>query len=133
MTDRVRQVLLISDAPEERLFIEGACARADFVVLCADTAEDGLVLARRARPAIVVMAVRGGSLNAWVAARRLKSDPLTARTPVVVIAAAEPERRALRESRVDATFQYPRCDGELEAFEATLIRSLSTLVSSRES
>jgi len=132
MTDQAQLVLVISDAAEERLFIEGACAQA-FAVRCAASVEEGLVTARRIQPAVVVMAVRGGSPDAWVASRRLKADPLTARTPVVVITAAAPERRALRESRADVTLPYPADEAGQQDFGATLVRTLVTLASARGS
>jgi two-component system cell cycle response regulator DivK len=53
------------------------------------------------------MDIKLPGINGLEATRRLKSDPLTARTPVIVVTARGGERRSAAGARYDAFLEKP--------------------------
>ena len=108
MTDATRPlILVVDDVDEDRHVIQAVLEGGGYEVCTAIDAEIGLQLARQRRPSLVIMDVKLPGIDGWEATRRLKSDPLTARTPVVVVTAHTGERRRDRSARPSAVLLKP--------------------------
>ncbi len=73
--------------------------RAGHRVLRAVDAESGLLMARAALPALVLMDIQLPGMDGLAATALLKQDPATARIPVIALTAlamAEDQRRSMR-------------------------------------
>jgi two-component system, cell cycle response regulator DivK len=80
-------VLIIEDNERNRKLARDVLNHAGFDTLEAATAEDGLTLAATRRPGLVLMDVQLPGIDGVQALRRLRSDPATARIPVIAVTA----------------------------------------------
>jgi len=79
------RVLVVEDEPLARAAIARVLRRASFEVQEAADGRTGLDEARRLQPDLVLLDARLGDLDGVDVCRRLKSDPQTALTPVVML------------------------------------------------
>ncbi len=77
-------VLVIDDDPEMVLLLERALEGSHYRVVGALSADEGLHKARETRPDAILLDVMMPETDGWRALHRLKSDPRTARIPVVM-------------------------------------------------
>jgi signal transduction histidine kinase/ActR/RegA family two-component response regulator len=93
------EVLVIDDDPMVRDLMTWGLEKKGFRVLTADTAADGLRLARERRPALITAEVQmdGG----WEALEEITRDPALKRVPVVVVSVEEERERAIDLGAVD--------------------------------
>jgi CheY-like chemotaxis protein len=75
-------VLLVGDA-RPRAAYRGILSQGHYEIFDASDAEEGLVLARKLRPGIVMVELTMPGRDGWEANRMLKSDPDTYLIPVV--------------------------------------------------
>ena len=81
-------MLYVEDNPANLRFMQDLLEEVPgFRLIAAPTAEQGLALAERHRPALVVMDVNLPGMSGIDAVRRLKSNPDTAAVPVVALSA----------------------------------------------
>ena len=80
-------VLIIEDNERNRKLARDVLNHAGFDTLEAATAEDGLTLAATRRPGLVLMDVQLPGIDGVQALRKLRSDPATARIPVIAVTA----------------------------------------------
>src|SRR5687768_12749772 len=104
MTEAARRplILVVDDVEEDRVYLCAIVEWAGYEVRSATDAEEGLKEARRGQPALVIMDVKMPGISGLEATRRLKSDPLTARMPVVIVTGHDMDRKEAREARHDA-------------------------------
>lgn len=108
MEETVRpHILVIEDTPEDGELVRRALEGVGYAVKLAESAEAGLVEARRETPLLIIMDVRLPGVDGWEATRRLKSDPLTAPVPVVVLTGVRFTRQKVVASRCDGALQKP--------------------------
>lgn len=107
MREAPRRILLIEDSPAEGECIRDVLSDAGYAVAVEEDAERGLEEARREVPALIVLNVRRSAVDAWEAARRLKTDPLTAPVPVLAIVPSRVSRQKLASARWDAALHNP--------------------------
>lgn len=81
-------LLLIDDTIAERDLYEIVLAR-EFQVVTAARGLDGIALAIQHRPDVVVLDVMMPGLDGWETCNRIKSDPVTADIPVVLLTGAD--------------------------------------------
>ena len=81
-------VLLVDDCIEQRDLYEMVLAR-DFRVVTAARGLDALALATSERPDVVVLDVMMPGIDGWETCTRLKVDPATADTPVVLLTSVD--------------------------------------------
>ncbi|WP_066094480.1 response regulator [Xanthomonas massiliensis] len=79
------RILLIEDSPTDRAVFTQWLEKAGHEVLAADNAEDGLDLARRQAPALVLMDVVLPGMSGFQATRTLARDEGTRHIPVLII------------------------------------------------
>jgi len=81
-------VLIIDDYPDGRealaAYLAGCCT---FRVLAARDAAEGLALARKHVPALILMDLAMGDVDGWEATRQLKADPRTKHIIVIAVSA----------------------------------------------
>jgi two-component system cell cycle response regulator DivK len=108
------RVLIIEDDPVNRELVLALLEVEGCAGLVAESADEGLALARHKQPDLILMDVGLPGMSGYEATRHLKEDPLTARIPVVVLTAYAMigEEAAAREAGCDAYLAKP-LDSEL--------------------
>jgi two-component system, cell cycle response regulator DivK len=80
-------ILIVEDHPANlklaRLILESA----GYAVIAAENAADGLALARKEAPALILMDIQLPGMDGLAATRELKGDPATAPIPVIALTA----------------------------------------------
>jgi len=100
--DHRPRVLMIDDSTSERDLYALMLER-DVQVLTASRGSEGIALAQIERPDAIVLDVMMPEMNGWEVCRRLKSDPLTASIPVVMLTAQDEPGLAFEAERHGAT------------------------------
>jgi len=86
-------ILVIDDDPTSLELAIEVLELGGYAVRTAPTAERGLELAARERPALILMDLHFATgVSGFEATRRLKADPLTAGIPVVALTALAPRQ-----------------------------------------
>lgn len=89
-------ILLVEDNEDNRAVYTTILRYYGFDVIEAPSAEEGIEVARQVLPALILMDIGLPGIDGWEATRRLKSDPATARIPIVALTAhALAEHRAM--------------------------------------
>jgi two-component system cell cycle response regulator DivK len=81
------RILVVEDSPVNMALTVAILESAGHVILQADHAAQGIELARREQPDLVLMDIQLPDLDGLAATRRLKADPRTARVPVIALTA----------------------------------------------
>ncbi|HEX6706767.1 MAG TPA: response regulator [Albitalea sp.] len=81
------QILVIEDSPVNMALTVAILENAGHAVLQADHAVEGIEIARREQPDLVLMDIQLPDLDGLAATRMLKSDPRTAKLPVIALTA----------------------------------------------
>ena len=81
------KVLVVEDQALSLELVSDLLTLAGYEVLQARDAATGLRLARRFRPALILMDINLPDMNGMEAIRRLKADPVTADIPVIALTA----------------------------------------------
>ncbi len=82
-------ILLVDDDPTSLQIMHDALTERTFQVMATTNPKQGLEVARRLRPALIIADVMMPSMNGWELLYELKSDPVTAYIPVVIISVTE--------------------------------------------
>ena len=80
-------VLIVEDNPRNLKLVRDVLEHVGYRTLAATTADDGLVLACRHRPDLVLMDVQLPGMDGIEALGRLRADPATRAIPVVAVTA----------------------------------------------
>jgi len=81
------RILVIEDSPVNMALTVAILENAGHAVLQADHAVEGIEIARREQPDLVLMDIQLPDLDGLAATRMLKSDPRTAKLPVIALTA----------------------------------------------
>jgi two-component system cell cycle response regulator DivK len=81
-------VLIVEDNENNRLLVRDLLQVRGYRTEEAETAEDGLRLARDLTPAVIVMDIELPGMNGLEALRHLRADPATRRIPVIAVTAS---------------------------------------------
>lgn len=82
-----KTILIIEDNPLNLELTRDLLEAAGFSVLTAEAAEEGVQLARRMHPDLVLMDISLPGMDGLEATRALKSDPVTGSIPVLALTA----------------------------------------------
>jgi signal transduction histidine kinase/DNA-binding response OmpR family regulator len=82
---RTRVLVVDDDQTARELLQRGLEKEEGFEVLLASSGEEGLRMAREAKPDVITLDVLMPGMDGWAVMKALKSDPLTARIPVVMV------------------------------------------------
>lgn len=102
-------VLLVEDLEENRRVVRQLMQRLEIRLLEAGDGAEGVAIAKREKPDLILMDLSLPILDGWEATRRLKADPETAHIPVVALTAhamAGDEQRA-RDAGCDGYIAKP--------------------------
>ena len=119
------KILLVEDEPDIREMLNFALTRADFEVVSAETAEAALNLLFESQPpALVIIDWMLPGMQGVELAKRLREDPLTRETPLIMLTAKGEEGDKLRgfESGIDDYITKPFSPRELIARIRALLR-----------
>jgi signal transduction histidine kinase/DNA-binding response OmpR family regulator len=87
LSDAGRTLLVIDDDPAVRELITAVMASSGWTVLSAESGEKGLVLARQARPSVVLLDLLMPDMDGFAVTEALREDPVTRDLPIVVLTA----------------------------------------------
>lgn len=79
------RILIIEDSPTDTRVFTTMLEKNGHQVLAAASAEDGMDIARRERPDLVLMDVILPGMNGFQATRALSKDPDTSSIPVIIV------------------------------------------------
>ena len=81
------KILIVGDNEENRDALSRRLQRRGFQVIIATDGALGAEMARTERPDLVLMDMNMPTVDGWDATRQMKSDPATARIPVIALSA----------------------------------------------
>jgi CheY-like chemotaxis protein len=87
-------VLLIEDSQVQKLAIEKILIAGGYLVLLAADGDEGLSLAREAKPDLMLLDLILPKLSGWDVLQLMKGDPATAAIPVIVLSSLSQENEA---------------------------------------
>ncbi len=91
-----RTILVVDDEAEIVRLLDHNLTKAGYVVITAKDGERGLEAVQRHRPDLVILDIMLPGIDGWDVCKRLKGDPVTAGTPLLLLTArAEEENRIL--------------------------------------
>jgi two-component system cell cycle response regulator DivK len=119
-----RRVLVIDDYEEARRIYAEHFARADCLVETASDGNEGIAIALRMRPHVIVLDLTMPGLDGWETARVLRAYPTTATVPIVVVTAVEDEALLARTMALgcNAVLRKPCSPEELEEVIGDVLR-----------
>jgi two-component system, cell cycle response regulator DivK len=124
MTDQPL-ILLVDDNPRNLLLARDLLNHHGYRTLEAETAEEGLALARAHRPAVVLLDVQLPDMDGVEALERLRADAVTAAIPVAAFTAfaMKHDRERFLAAGFDAYIEKPI---DVHAFPAEVAAMLRT-------
>lgn len=84
-------ILIVDDSPTELHLFQGMLEKSGFETLVADSGEEGIRQASKARPDCILMDVVMPGMNGFQATRKLTQDPRTSDIPVIMITTKDQE------------------------------------------
>jgi two-component system cell cycle response regulator DivK len=102
-------ILIVEDDAESRMLERDILTFHGYRVLEADTAEAGLALARKARPALILMDIRLPGMDGIAALRELRADAELCDVPVIAVTASamDQDRRQITAAGFDGYHGKP--------------------------
>src|SRR5690625_1079939 len=83
------KVLIVDDSPTETYKLTSMLEKSGHEVLTAETGEDGIAIAKKELPDVVLMDIVMPGLNGFQATRELTKAPETARIPGIIVTTKE--------------------------------------------
>jgi CheY-like chemotaxis protein len=115
------KILLVEDNEMNRDMLTRRLQRRGHEVVVAVDGAEGLELARREAPTLILMDMTLPVLDGWEATRRLKADPTTVGIPIIALTAhamSEDRARAIEAGCDDfdtKPIEFPRLLGKVDA------------------
>jgi len=85
----VTQIMIVDDSPTDTHQLKKILEKNGFTTLTAADATEGIEVAKRERPDLILMDVVMPGLNGFQATRELSSDPETSSIPVIIVTAKD--------------------------------------------
>lgn len=117
-------VLIIDDSPIVRLTLEGLLSGIEIRLVEAESGEEGLALAERESPDLLLLDVMMPGMDGFEVCRRIRANPTLAELPVIMITALDDRESRIKGIKVGADdFLSKPFDGlELLARVQTIVR-----------
>ena len=80
-----KRILVIEDNEDNRRIVRDLFTSAGYELIEAVTGEDGVALAQRERPDLILMDIQLPGFDGYEATRRIKADPTLAGVPIIVV------------------------------------------------
>ena len=118
-------VLIVEDNEKNLKLVRDVLQVKGYDTLEAGTAEEGLVLAAKHKPDLVLMDIQLPGMNGIDARKALRDDPATARIPVIAVTASvmQQDRKHITEAGFDAYLSKPL---DIREFLTTVKKVLET-------
>lgn len=85
MAEATRTIMVVEDNPMNMELISDILEARGHTVLQCGSAEEGISLAKKERPALILMDIQLPGMDGLAATRILKSDPVTRMIPVIAL------------------------------------------------
>lgn len=85
------RVLIVDDSPTETYKMSSILSKHGFEVITAENGEDGVTVAKRELPDVVLMDIVMPGLNGFQATRQLSREPTTRNIPVIIVTTKDQE------------------------------------------
>ncbi len=79
------QIMIVDDSPTDVHLLKKILEKNGFNTLTASDADEGIQVAKREKPDLILMDVVMPGLNGFQATRELSSDPETSAIPVIIV------------------------------------------------
>jgi two-component system cell cycle response regulator DivK len=80
-----RRILVVEDHEDNRRILRDLLTSAGYELLEAVTGEDGVALAERERPDLILMDIQLPGLDGYEATRRIKANPALRAIPIIAV------------------------------------------------
>ena len=80
-----KRILVVEDNEDNRRIVRDLFTSAGYELLEAVSGEDGVTLARRERPDLILMDIQLPGFDGYEATRRIKAEPGLAGVPIIVV------------------------------------------------
>lgn len=93
-----KKILLVEDNEMNRDMLSRRLARRNYEVLIAKNGLEGVSIAARSRPDVILMDMSLPVMDGWTATRKIKANPVLASIPIIALTAhamIEDKQRAL--------------------------------------
>jgi len=119
-----RTILVTDDSSANRDLLSGQLSNLGFWTEAANNGEEAIRVARRLKPDLILMDVEMPVMNGHDACKRLKSDPVTAEIPVLMMTGFDPrpERAKMVEAGGDDLIVKPIAMRDLQVRVRALLR-----------
>ncbi len=84
-------ILVVDDSPTELHVIKGLLDKNGYQVSTAQSGEEGVDIAKKLKPDVVLMDVVMPGLNGFQATRQLANEPTTSEIPVIIVTTKDQE------------------------------------------
>jgi twitching motility two-component system response regulator PilH len=85
------RVLIVDDSPTETYKMSSILSKHGYDVITAENGEQGVTVARRELPDVVLMDIVMPGLNGFQATRQLSREPTTSHIPVIIVTTKDQE------------------------------------------
>ena len=85
------RVLIVDDSPTETYKLTSMLEKNGHAVVTAETGEDGVSIAKKEMPDVVLMDIVMPGLNGFQATRQLKKNTETANIPIIIVTTKDQE------------------------------------------
>jgi two-component system, cell cycle response regulator DivK len=119
------KILLVEDNEMNRDMLSRRLERRGHEVVCAVDGAEGLALAQREVPALILMDMSLPIVDGWEATRQLKADPATSNIPIIALTAhamSDDRERAMQAGCDDydtKPVEFPRLVEKIDALLAS--------------
>jgi len=80
-----KRILLVEDQEDARRIVRDLLAVSDYELVEATTGEEGLALAERERPDLILMDIQLPGLDGYEVTRRIKANPALNHIPIIAV------------------------------------------------
>ena len=80
-----KRILVIEDQEDNRRIVRDLVTASGYVLLEAATGEDGVTMASRERPDLILMDIQLPGIDGYEVSRRIKADPLLNHIPIIAV------------------------------------------------
>jgi len=80
-----KRILVVEDQEDARRIVRDLLAASDYTLVEATTGEEGLALAERERPDLILMDIQLPGLDGYEVTRRIKANPALSHIPIIAV------------------------------------------------
>ena len=110
------KILVVDDEPSDRILLRKILGK-NYVVTEASNGEEAVDLARSEKPALILMDIIMPKVDGYNACYRIKTDPLTAEIPVVMLTGLNHELNVRLAEKMGATGYLTKSLNPLELLD----------------